>query len=223
MKFLHDNPPVSLDQIPSIEGIVWRPVERRLKFQIFVQNLFHLLWFIPTLVFSVAVWLYVDSIEPEAGFQISTSLFQFSLATGIVVLTPLLPFRWFVVPLLEVPKRKYAVRLEDLNYQRGLLTTIVSSAPFKRIQHASTQQYLLERMFNLASLEVFTATGEAVRIAGLNPETARDLRDHILNAVSKSRTNRESEENLSSLDSERDADLARSGESESDSFTPREG
>ena len=223
MKFLRDNPPVSLDEIPSVEDIVWYPVEQRLKFQIFVRNLFHLLWFIPTLVFSVAVWLYMESIEPEAGFQTSTSLFQFSLATGIVVLTPLLPFRWFVVPLLEVPTRKYALRIEDLNYQRGLLTTIVSSAPFKRIQHASTQQYLLERMFNLASLEVFTAAGQAVRIAGLDPETARDLRDHLLNEVSKIGTIRESEGNLSALDSERDADLRGSGESESGSFSPRKG
>lgn len=207
MMFFYDNSPVPLNQIPSVEDISWRPVEPRLKFQLFVRNLFHLLWFIPALVLAVTVWLYMVSIEPEEGFQGWTLLLQSFLAIGIIVYVPLLPFRWFVVPILEVPKRKYAVRLEDLNYQCGLLTTTVSSAPFKRIQHASTQQYLLERMFNLASLEVYTAAGQAVRIAGLDPKIAKDLRDYVLDQVSQSKQGGELEENLSSLDEERDEDL----------------
>lgn len=205
--FLYDKSPVPLNQIPSVEDISWRPVESRLMFQIFVRNLFHLLWFIPALVLAITVWLYMGSIEPEGGFQGWTFLFQSSLAIGLLVLTPLLPFRWFVVPIFEVPKRKYAVRLEDLNYQRGLFTTTVSSAPFKRIQHALTQQYFLERMFNLASLEVYTAAGQAVHIAGLDPKIARDLRDHVLAQVSQFKQRGESEENLSSFDEERDGDL----------------
>lgn len=207
MKFLFDNSVVSPNQVPSVEDIAWHPVEPRLKFQIFVRNLFHLFWFIPTVVCSVAVWLYLSSIEPEGGFHGWTPLFLSSIAIGTVVLTPLLPFRWFVAPLIEVPKRKYAVRLEDLNYQRGLLTTIVSSAPFKRIQHASTQQYLLERIFNLATLEVYTAAGQAVRIAGLDPKIARDLRDHVLSQVSQFRLDGEPEENLSLHDSDQDEGL----------------
>lgn len=207
MSFFFDNSPIPLAQIPSVEEIVWYPVEPRLKIQIFIRNLFHLLWFIPTVVCSVAVWLYLDSIEPEGGFHGWTSVFQSSIAIGTVVLTPLLPIRWFVAPMIEVPKRKYAVRQEDLNYQRGLLTTTVSSAPFKRIQHASTQQYLLERLFNLATLEVYTAAGQTIRIAGLDPTIAIDLRDHVLNQVSKFNPSDEFEEHLSTLGPERDEDL----------------
>lgn len=207
MRFLFDNTPIPLDQIPSVEDIVWYPVELRLRSQILAKNLLHLLWFAPTTVFAVAVWLYMDSIEPEAGFQGWTSLFQSSIAIGVMIFVPLFSFRWFVSPVFEVPKRKYAVRHEDLNYQRGLLATVVSSVPFKRIQHASTQQYLLERLFDLASLEVYTASGQAIRIAGLSPKIASDLRDHVLDQVSKVKPNEEFEEHLSTLDSERDEDL----------------
>ena len=207
MRFMFDNSPVPINQIPSIEEIAWHPVEPRLKLQIFVRNLLHLLWFIPAFLLATSVWLYMDSIEPVGGFQGWTFLFQSSLAIGLLVLTPLLPFRWFVVPIFEVPKRKYAVRLEDLNYQRGLFTTTVSSAPFNRIQHASTQQYFLERMFNLASLEVYTAAGQAVQITGLDPKIARNLRDHVLAQVSQFKQHGESEENLASSDEERDGDL----------------
>ena len=207
MKFLYDNSVAPSNQIPSVEDIAWHSVEPRLRLQIFVRNLFHLFWFVPTVTCSVAVWLYMASIEPEGGFQGWTHLLHSSIAIGTLVLTPLLPFRWFIAPMFEVPKRKYAIRLEDLNYQRGLLTTIESSAPFKRIQHASTQQYLLERLFNLATLEVCTAAGQTVRIAGLDPTIAIDLRDHILNQVSKFNPKEEFEEHLSISESEGDEDL----------------
>ena len=149
-------------------------------------NLLYLLPCSPFVVLAVLGWLTV----PE-GFSELAWVYQLMFVCwGVVsivlaLLAPFFLFLGYVAPFLEVPKRSYAIRQEDLNYRRGLFKNVVSCAPFKRIQHASTHRNLFERMFNLSSLEVFTAAGRAFRIEGLNPKTAEELRDLVLQQISR--------------------------------------
>ncbi len=153
----------------------------------------NLLYLIPcslTVFLGVAGWLIIPEEFPELEWM-EQLVFVLAGAVSVLLaaLVPVFLYVAYIAPFLEVPRRSYAVRQEDLNYRRGLFKNVDSCAPFRRIQHASTHRNLFERMFNLSTLEVFTAAGRAFRIEGLSPETAEALRDHVLEQISKYQEN----------------------------------
>ena len=165
-------------------------METRLRTMILCGNLLFLIPCSPIVFLAVAGWLTIPEEFSELEWLYQLMFVCWGAVTIVLaLLSPFLLFAAYVAPFLEVPRRSYAVRQEDLNYRRGLFKNVVSCAPFKRIQHASTHQKLFERMFKLASLEVFTAAGRAFRIQGLSPTTAEELRDHVLEQISKFQAN----------------------------------
>ena len=75
----------------------------------------------------------------------------------------------------------YAIREKDVSYKTGLIWFSMTSVPFNRIQHCEVSQGPLARLFDLASVKVFTAGGSSsdLTISGLNKEKAHKLRDYI--------------------------------------------
>jgi len=78
--------------------------------------------------------------------------------------------------------KAYAIRQRDVHYKTGYIWRSEVSIPFHRVQHAEVSQGILERMFELSSLKVYTAGGESsdLNIPGLTPEKARSLKAFIL-------------------------------------------
>ena len=150
---------------------------------VLLRNLFMSLILIPMGIGLFFIFQLVDQ-AGDAGEEFQR-IARYLIGGGAGLLIAFLLFQWYVMPFLEVPRMKYAVRLQDINYRRGVFSTKTTSAPFRRMQHAETNRGLLERMFDLASLSVFTAAGLAVQIRGLSPETAETLRDHVLKKISE--------------------------------------
>ncbi len=75
----------------------------------------------------------------------------------------------------------YAIRTKDISYKSGLIFFTQSSIPFNRIQHCEISQGPLGRLFDLASVRVYTAGGGSsdMVIQGLHKERAQKLRDYI--------------------------------------------
>jgi hypothetical protein len=75
----------------------------------------------------------------------------------------------------------YALREKDITYKSGLLFFHMTSVPFNRIQHCEVSQGPLARLFDLASVKVYTAGGSSsdLSISGLTKERAQKLRDFI--------------------------------------------
>ena len=71
---------------------------------------------------------------------------------------------------------------ERLVLQDGVLFRQQQVIPISRMQHVDIEHGPLQRMFGITSLAVFTAGGMAatVRIPGLTPERAAELRQHVL-------------------------------------------
>ena len=182
---LFENPTVPLDSLPSVEEISWSTVESRYRDMALLKNLLFSLLLIPIVGGVVFLFFLTEQSPVNTTEHTVLMSLRFLVGIGTVVLVAFLLFRWFVIPFLEVPRMKYAVRLEDINYRRGVFSTKTTSAPFRRMQHAETNRGPLERMFDLASLSVFTAAGLAVQIRGLSPETAEALRDHVLKKISE--------------------------------------
>ena len=75
----------------------------------------------------------------------------------------------------------FDVEDDGLYLERGVITRVVTSVPFVRVQHVDTQRGPVERMVGLASVVVYTAgsRGADVTIPGLRPERAEQLREQL--------------------------------------------
>lgn len=80
------------------------------------------------------------------------------------------------------PLKQYALREHDLNYQSGLVFKSLVSQPILRIQHIEIKRGPIERRYNLATLQVFSAGGVSYTftIPGLAHENAIQLRQFVL-------------------------------------------
>ncbi len=92
----------------------------------------------------------------------------------------------FIVSILLVKKsfniRGYALRTYDILYRKGVIFKSLTSIPFNRVQHCEIKQGPIERMFNLKTLEIFTAGGNAsdLSIPGLRDGDAQQLKEFII-------------------------------------------
>lgn len=88
----------------------------------------------------------------------------------------------FLVTIKGFHQKGYAVRERDVIYQSGWIRHRQIIIPFHRIQHCEWNQGLVERMFGLAELTIYTAGGSSsdLTIPGLLPEDAKRLSNFII-------------------------------------------
>lgn len=165
------NPEIALDNLPSVEGLHWRPLHDRYALQ---QQLLRVGY-----LFVVAVAVFVAGFLPALSHVPWAPLWIILLAVAGPCLA------W---PRISVPKRGYVVRDKDIIYKTGVLWLSVTAIPFNRIQHVETNSTPFDRKFGTATLKLFTAGGSGgdLRIDGLPGDTAEQLRVFILAKVGAS-------------------------------------
>jgi len=95
-------------------------------------------------------------------------------------------FFWFVISLFLVKKgydiRGYVLRKEDIIHRKGVIVRSLTTIPFNRVQHCEISQGPIQRIFNLHTLEIFTAGGgkSDLSIPGLEGETAQQIKEFIV-------------------------------------------
>ncbi len=101
------------------------------------------------------------------------------LVTGIAA--PLLLAASWLLPLRRYRAWGYDQREDELIVKHGNLIRQLTVVPFGRVQHIDIAQGPLQRALGLATLVLNTAgtRGAAVKLPGLRPDTAEQLRDHI--------------------------------------------
>jgi len=101
------------------------------------------------------------------------------LVIGIIVI--------IVWPKLFYKSWKFDIRENEIYLERGVLTRVYTVAPFKRIQHLDVEQSVMDRMFGLGKLVVYTAgtRGADLLIPGLPIQYAEDLRDSLKNLTNE--------------------------------------
>ncbi len=92
-----------------------------------------------------------------------------------------------IFPFLNYTFWRFIVREDDVYIERGVLTRVKTTAPFLRIQHIDVIQSVLDRMFGLGKLVIYTAgtRGADVTIPGLPIEYAEHLRDRLKNVTTE--------------------------------------
>lgn len=99
---------------------------------------------------------------------------------------PLVIFIFGAIFTIVFPKLKYnnwffELKDDELLLKRGVVTKISSTAPYCRIQHIDIAQNIIERMFGLSSLVVYTAgtKGADLVIPGLPHYYAQELQNKL--------------------------------------------
>jgi len=83
--------------------------------------------------------------------------------------------------VLKYRRWSYEIREDALYLDRGVITQVRTTVPLVRIQHVDSRRGPVERGVGLASCVVYTAgsRGADVRIPGLTPSGASDLREEL--------------------------------------------
>lgn len=164
------NPEIPLESLPQAERIDWQALHPDFATCQQIRRTGGVL-----LLAVLAAGIYV--LAASRGLDIEP-LVVATVAAGAALLAIL----YIVWPLVDVPRRGYAVRDKDIAYRAGVLWRTVQVVPFNRVQHATTKSGPMERGIGLATLTVFTAGGSGgdLRIAGLGKPLAESLRTHIV-------------------------------------------
>ena len=168
----YTNDQLAIEELPSLEDIDWVEMDRNLIVRDMMRNcvigVFNLAW---TLVVGIIFLTLDTTILQVIGIV--------GICTGTVLVAVLISW-----PRMEFPHRGYALRELDIAQRHGLVTRYLATAPFSRVQHVAVSQGVLDRMFSLATLQIYTAGGVS-SIKGFHVDNAHDIREHILERVAE--------------------------------------
>ncbi len=135
-----------------------------------------IIYYIRRTLFLMAITLAVD-------YFIFSDLEKWPFFFGFL---PLLIFILGGIYTIVFPKLKYnnwffELKDDELQLKRGVITKIDSTAPYCRIQHIDIAQNIVERMFGLSSLVIYTAgtKGADLVIPGLPHYYAQELQSKL--------------------------------------------
>lgn len=105
------------------------------------------------------------------------------IGTGALLLVFFALRTWFIHA--AYPWKGYALRDKDVIYRTGLIWRKVIVIPFARIQHGELSEGILDRLFGLKKLRIYTAGGSSsdLSIPALPRERAEQLRRFIMERV----------------------------------------
>lgn len=88
----------------------------------------------------------------------------------------------FVLTKMGYSIRGYKVREKDIIHRRGVIFKNITSIPFNRVQHCEISQGPIQRIFDLHTIQIFTAGGSTsdLSIPGLKGDTAQKIKDFII-------------------------------------------
>lgn len=174
---MFENPEIGHDDLPQVASVSWLAMDERFVRRLLTQAM------LTVMILSVGI----------GGLQI---MFSVAFADANVdirfiwlwLLIPVIAVPLFVWPLLSVPRRGYAIRDKDIVYKSGVFWHTVTAIPFNRIQHVEKSSTPLDRRFDIATLQLFTAGGSGgdLKIHGLSADIAEKLRIFILDKVGAS-------------------------------------
>lgn len=164
------NAGISLEEIPSAVSVEWQPVEPGLRK---VKLLSWLMLWLVVFIGWVVLTILVD--------EFHTSGVLIGVSSGLLLLS----IFHLITQLKSVQYKAYAIRDHDLLYRTGWIIRSVRTCPFNRVQHCSVSSGILSRKFGVSTLRLYTAGGNDadVRIQGLKPEIANNLREWIVDKI----------------------------------------
>lgn len=161
---LFSNDPTDVSTLPRMQDVEYVPLHTS---SLYVSLIVLGIFLLAILAGSCIVAFTVDEVRPFLLWLITGEIFVFSLLAWI-------EYKAFGF-------RGYVLRNHDILFRDGWLWKSWTVIPFNRIQHMEINQGPLDRLFDLATLQLFTAGGAAsdLEIGGLSPDKAAAIKEFI--------------------------------------------
>ena len=168
MKNDFSNNNVFIENIPQTENVNYSTLEKKFL-NVMVLN--RVIWCIITLIAIIAIPILRDE-------NFSIYIYLSSLFIWLIIFT----FTGF-----SFKKKKYVFREHDLIYSSGVIFTKSILIPYNRIQHLAVHQGVFSRIYNLASIQFYTAGGSSsdISIKGLSKEDADRWKEFVSEKIKK--------------------------------------
>jgi len=164
------NEAIELENLPGIENIEYENISKDYLWVLYLRSI---------LTYAIVFFIY---------FMVAFNLRE-SLSLETRKLLPVLLALWVMFGfyrLYKIYKKKgYALREHDVNYKSGWLWKKATTIPYYRIQHCDLSSGPVERMFDLSTLNIYTAGGSNsdLSIPGLNTDHGLRLKKFILSKM----------------------------------------
>ena len=114
-------------------------------------------------------------------FWIEIQEFWWVLLIGFSVLALLM----LAFVRISFKAKSFAMREHDIVYKSGFISLETTLIPFNRVQHIEIHEGVLMRMYNLTTLQIFTAGGAMsdLKIAGLYKTDAEKMKAFITGKI----------------------------------------
>ena len=174
------NTTIDLDALPKYEEVVFQKLQPK-YWNVIVINLM-----IFTLIVLGAVAVTFVSVYSSNETNLGAGFYITILVAALIIIS----FS-FWMNRISFQKRGFVIREKDLLYRSGIFSTTTTIVPFNRIQHIAVNEGMFSRMYDLASLEIYTAGGSTsdLRISGIDKEKAHSIREFLMNNVVEEQLN----------------------------------
>jgi len=153
--------------LPRVETLQYEGLHKDYRWVMLIRRAIAMIGLLFALIVASLV-LYNQDLEvfilPMFGLYLLVLLFRFGMT------------------FVAFPKKGFALRSLDVIYREGVFFYRWVAVPYDRIQHAEVHADLIDRLFELSSLRIYTAGGSAsdLEIPGLKPDQALSMRSFIL-------------------------------------------
>jgi uncharacterized protein len=158
--------------LPDISKINFKKIDKS-YFNVILINFFLIFIIFLTVIIVLDNYVFSDDIKVYKFFiyLIFTLIFAYA----------------FVHITLAFPKRKYVLRDKDISYKSGLIFYKLTTVPFSRVQHVEIDEKPFSRVFNLASISVYTAgdSSDDLVIKGLPKSEALKIKEFISSKINE--------------------------------------
>lgn len=170
---LFENQQINLSELPNVEEVQYEPIAKDLRTVNIIGN---------SLLFTVILLIFLVINFINGNLAETPSIGWFGLLAYAVVM--------FIAIFLVIKGHQvkgFALRDKDILFRRGYIFRSEIAVPFNRVQHCEIKRGLIERSYNLSSLNIFTAGGATsdLTIPGLLKDQAQTLKEYIMNEAGK--------------------------------------
>ncbi|WP_462156890.1 PH domain-containing protein [Pseudoalteromonas sp. GB56] len=154
-----------ITEMPHYQSVVFQSLEK--------EALYHRLA-------SATIWLLI-----LASICVALAFFNGELFAYVAPYLPFLFPAYAVIYVLwqyvSFRRTGFAIRQQDILYRRGVFWQTTTILPFSRIQHSEIHHGPLQRLWQLSTLQLFTAGGHGADLAinGFTQDQSQSLRDVI--------------------------------------------
>ena len=171
-KLNFENKEIDIQELPKLEDLKFNRVEKKYLWVLLSRTILFILIF----TISGICFHYLG----KTGFEFEYILYALIAINGLALIRVLML-------LISFKVRAYALRENDISYQKGLLFFKQTTVSVNRIQHVELTQSFLMKLFDLAAIKIYTAGGSQsdISIAGLSKSKGEEIKNLLTEKLSK--------------------------------------